>query len=277
MVCSSCWLMDDAVERGVGGVVRDVPGLADEAHEAGVLDASGLRGHRRREHALGGHGVDREARGVATCGDRAQQCGGRVGVASRVPLSSEHAELRFELVAAEGVVEVVQDVGGALGVFAERSKTAGELLAVEDGWLDGCQRREGSGVVDGDSSGCVDRPRAEPDAGPMALADPAHAHDEPEGAERCAGLVGVLDDARVAQRRGLDGVLVSERRPQQQPALRAEVGVRVETVGDAVGVMAEGADEVAVAASEPTEDVLELAPHVVLVEGEDPRDDAGCS
>ncbi len=59
------------------------------------------------------------------------------------------------------------------------------------------------------------------------------------------------DDARVAQRRRLDGVLVGEGRSEQEPALRAQLGVGVEPVGDPVGVVAEGADQVAVAIAEP--------------------------
>ena len=89
-----------------------------------------------------------------------------------VVLSGEHAELRLELVAAEGVVEVVEHVVGALGVLADRAEPAGELLAVEHGRLDGRQRREaGPASSTIDVAGGVDGARAEPDAGPMALAD----------------------------------------------------------------------------------------------------------
>ena len=66
----------------------------------------------------------------------------------------------------------------------------------------------------------VDDAGAEPDRRPVALADRPDAHDEAQTAGRHAGLVGMGDDARVAQRRALDGVLAGERRAEQRRSCR---------------------------------------------------------
>ena len=75
----------------------------------------------------------------------------------------------------------------------------------------------------------------------MALADRPDAHHEAQAARRRAGLVGMGDDARVAQRRTLDGVLAGERRAEQQHSRVREFAIGIEAVGELAGVPAERA------------------------------------
>ena len=141
----------------------------------------------------------------------------------------------------------------ALAVLADRSEPACERLAVErppastvpaSGRARRRRRRRSPARVDG--------ARAEPDAGPVALADPADAHDEPQRRRRgtpdwsgCATMLGLHSDAASM---AYSWVKVA---PSSSQRSSAEVGVGVEPVGDPVGVVAEGAGEVAVAAAEP--------------------------
>ena len=96
-------------------------------------------------------------------------------------------------------------------------------LAAERRGLERYRRRRCPVVASGErgsivaSAGGVDRPGPEPDRGPVALADGADAHDEAQAPGGHARLVGVGDDARVAQRRAFDGVLAREGRAEQQP------------------------------------------------------------
>ncbi len=106
----------------------------------------------------------------------------------------------------------------------------------------------------------------------VALTDAPHAEDGAEPAGGSVGLVRVGDDARVADRGRLHGVLMGERGPQQQPALLAQLGVGVDAVGDPVGVVAEGADEVAVAAAEADEQLGHPILDLVLAEREEATD-----
>ena len=134
---------------------------------------------------------------------------------------------------------------------------------------------ERSGVVDRDGAAPVDDAGAEADGRPVALADLRTLITKRSAPAEHADLVGVGDDARVAQRGGLDGVLVGEGRAEQQPALGGELGAGIDAVGDALGVVAERAGEVAVPAAEARRRSSSDRCHLVVVEGEDAVDHAG--
>ena len=55
------------------------------------------------------------------------------------------------------------------------------------------------------------------------------------------------DNARIAQCRSLEGVLVGEGRPEQQASVVGEGAFRIEAFGKLVGVPAEGIRQIAVA------------------------------
>ena len=124
-------------------------------------------------------------------------------------------------------------------------------------------------MVDGDGACRVDNACAEADGGPVALTDAPHAHHEAHPAFGDLALVGVHDDAGVAERCGLDGVLAGERRPQQGHSRTREPLTRVQAVGEFPGVPLKRRVEIAVATVETGHDVVESGLHVVVRERED--------
>ena len=194
------------------------------------------------------------------------------GRVSRCPASTP--SLPLELVTAEGVVEVVEHVGGAFAVLADRPEPAGELLAVEDGRFDGGQGREGPGSSTATSPAASTVPVRNPmlDRWPSPMPRTLMTkRTEPTGAEDWSGwatMLGLHSDAasmeyswvKVApsrsQRSGLSSASGSSRL-----AIRSAWWLKVLT-------------QVSVAVAEPSDEIGELALHVVLVEGEDPGDDA---
>ena len=96
----------------------------------------------------------------------------------------------------------------------------------------------------------ADESGAKTDAGAVAFADAAKTHDESHGAVGHVGLIGVHDDAGVADRGGLERVLVREGGAEQQPTLFAQVLLRVESIAHALGVLTEDGHDVAVSSGE---------------------------
>jgi hypothetical protein len=200
--------------------------------------------------------------------------GDGAGVAPGVALALEHEETGFEIVARERRTQMIEDVRRALPVMAHRAEPGVERGAVEQTGLHRSQRRERLRLVDRHLAVGADGADPEADGRPVPFADAPERQHEPDPAGRCRRLVGVHDDARVAQGRGLDGELVRERGAEQQPALGAELDVGVEAVADPLGVAAERRRQVLMAVAEASDHLGEPVLHLGLVEGEEPGDDA---
>jgi hypothetical protein len=76
-----------------------------------------------------------------------------------------------------------------------------------------------------------DHRRTERDGRDVTLADRPQRDHDPEGAFGDAGLIGIRDDARVAQGGPLDGVLRGERRPEHKGEAVVELGRTREHLG----------------------------------------------
>jgi hypothetical protein len=115
----------------------------------------------------------------------------------------------------------------------------------------------------------------EADRGDVPLADLPQADHRAQFAGRQAGLIRVRHHRRVAQRRRLDRVLVAEVRADQRPAGRRQRDVRRHPVADQVVVVLEDTADVVVPAGEPGQHVVQHLRGLVLVELQDPLDQAG--
>ena len=103
--------------------------------------------------------------------------------------------------------------------------------------------------------------------------DAPQAHHESQVGCGGSRLVGVGHNAGVAQRRTFNGVLAGECRTQQQHSRLGELVIGVQAIREFTGVPAEGANKIAVTAVEAEDDIVQRRPHVVLVEGQDARQD----
>ena len=98
---------------------------------------------------------------------------------------------------------------------------------MEQGVTRRADHRKGFARVEKDLPVGADQTGAKTDARTMSLADAPKTHHESHGAFRYVRLIGVEDDARIADRGRLERVLVSERGAQQEPALLTQVFFRV--------------------------------------------------
>ena len=179
-------------------------------------------------------------------------------------------ELFVKVGSGEPVVERVEHVVGGLAAQTQPRQLTAERATVEQRRPDRADGGERTPRVERHTARRVDHARAEPDGRPVALPDAPHAHHESQASRRGPRLVWVCDDARVAQRRALDGVLTGECRPHQQHSFLRQVCLVVEVIGELTSVPAEGADEVAVALVETDDDLVQRRAHLVLGESKDP-------
>ena len=99
----------------------------------------------------------------------------------------------------------------------------------------------------------------------MALANGADTHDEPRTARAHPRLIGMQDHARIAQSRTLNGVFTRECRTKQQAASRGQVEIRIEAVGQLVGVPEERFGQAVMSTLEPRHDVVVAPLNFVLL------------
>lgn len=109
----------------------------------------------------------------------------------------------------------------------------------------------------------------------MAFADGAGAHHEAGRAGLQAVLVGVRDHRGIGQGRALDGDLVREQGPDQQPPLGVQVGGDRDTVPHGPEVLFEGRLQTAVAAAESADGLVVGVGDLAVVQTQDPLDDVG--
>ena len=119
----------------------------------------------------------------------------------------------------------------------------------------------------------ADHDDAEADRRAVALADLADAEHDAQLTGRQPALVGCRHGARVAHRGRLDRELLGERGAEQQPALLGQLDVR-RRAGSARrrGVAVEHRGEIAVAAAEPLDDLVERGGDVGVAQPEDVGD-----
>ncbi len=133
-------------------------------------------------------------------------------------------------------------------------------------------RRAGP-VGDGEPApGSEDR-GGEPDGRQVSLADLAQADRDPQLPGVQTGLVRVGHHRRVAQRGGLDRVLVAEVGADQEPGGGGEVAGPGDAVPDEVVVVVERAVQVAVPAAEAVEGVPQQPAGLLVVEVRDAGDE----
>jgi hypothetical protein len=165
-----------AVERGVG---RAVDAFVLDAHEAGVLDAAGLRRAPRPQHALGERGGRRELDLVAALGDAPGQLGGTRGGRPGEPLVGERSQDRVELVATEAGVQPGDDERGGLAIDVRPDESGREHMTV----VRRRHRASGldvrTGIIDAELPGRAQNAGAELHRGEMTFTDCAQAQDEP--------------------------------------------------------------------------------------------------
>ena len=139
--------------------------------------------------------------------------GGLGHVAAGVVLGLELGQAGVERRARESAPEPVEHPAGGLRVAIVGE--APEQVGVECAVFDRARGGERSGVVDRDRAEPVDDAGAEADGGVVALADLTDAHHEAQVPWPGTRLIGRRDGGRVAERGGLDGVFVGERRTEQ--------------------------------------------------------------
>ena len=217
--------------------------VVGEADEAGVLHADRLGAHRRPQDTLGKRDVVGEFDGVGPFGDGPDLRNRLVGVAAGAQVGLQLVELLVEVGSGEPVAERVEDVVGGLAGSSSRASSTAERWLRRGGPVptapDGGER---SRVIDRGAARCVDDAGAEPDRGAVPFPDGPDAHHESQAACGRARLVGVGDDAGVAQRRAFDGVLAGERRAEQQHSRVGELQRRDRAGRRVAGVPAEGAN-----------------------------------
>jgi hypothetical protein len=118
----------------------------------------------------------------------------------------------------------------------------------------------------------VDGPGSKADRGAVSLADAADAHDEPNAAGGHAVLIWVGHDARIAQGGTFNGVFTGKAGAEQEASGGCEVALRVKSLGQDLGVAAEGLEQVAVAPFESADHVIQRVLHSLVIEGKDPPD-----
>ena len=111
-------------------------------------------------------------------------------------------------------------------------------------------RGEAGGRIDVTLPSAAIEPATKGQGRDMSFADGAQAQDEAKPAFRRAGLIGMRDDARIEQGRGLEGIFVQEIRADQLALHLGEIGMGGEGVFHFVGARLERRQQVAVAALE---------------------------
>jgi hypothetical protein len=101
----------------------------------------------------------------------------------------------------------------------------------------------------------------------MPFTDTSNAHHESQAARGSSALIRMGHDARIAQRRCLDGVFAGECGSQQQHSSIRMLDVHVQTVDQFIGVPAECIDQVPVPCVETYDDIVQRQTHLFLAEG----------
>ena len=99
----------------------------------------------------------------------------------------------------------------------------------------------------------------------MAFANGAGTHDEPRTARAHTRLIRMKNHARIAESRTLNGIFARECRTKQQAASRGQVEIRVEAVGQLVGVSEERFGQAVMSTLEPRHDVVVAPLNFVLL------------
>ena len=234
-----------AVEGGVGRVVAGAPVRTGETHQASVLDPVALRdGAReddpRRQLARGGEGQL-----VAAGSHSADALEEPVVAESPVVVELRGGEHVLELLRGELLRQPGQDAlcPDRVPVLVQRVvQEAGRhrRLRHPTGGQPGPHLVEPDDIVGGQ------RPRAELQAGDVALADGPGGHDESQLAAVESALVRVRGDGGVQQCRCLDGVLVRQVRADELRTVRGDGRGVGDPVGHELVVLQEGRPEVQV-------------------------------
>jgi len=258
-----------AVERRVG---RPVDALVLDAHEAGVLDAAGLRRAPRPQHPLGERGRRRELDLVAALGDAPRQLGGPRGGRPREPLVGERSQDRVELVATEAGVQPGDDERGGLAIDVRPDESGREHRTVirRPRRVSGLDVR--AGIIDAELPGGAQNAGAELHRREMPFTDRPQAQDEPAAPGRQARLVGVHDRGGIEEGGRLDRELVGEPRAHEAASLLRQIGSVGYPVRDLLVVRHQHARQVTVARRVAVTDLFQGRSDLVVGQREDPRE-----
>lgn len=107
----------------------------------------------------------------------------------------------------------------------------------------------------------------------MPFADSAKAQDKSTPLDRCAGLIGMANDARIEQRRRLERILVQKICADETALRLIQFGMRFKRFFHLGGARLEDVEQVPVTTVEIFEYVAQLLPSGLRFEPENPADD----
>ena len=181
-----------------------------------------------------------ELDGVAGRGHPARLVGKHRGVSARHVLLGELGERDIQLGRGEAGRQDAPEKARVLVLMAKLGEFLLEKFAIVRNGPGTAGVEEPAGRVEADLGLAADRAGPELDARQVAFADRPQAHDEPDFSGSTARLVGMRDDRRIEQGRGLERVLLSEIRSDQLPSCAPDLDFGAEPVRDEPEVLLQG-------------------------------------